>query len=57
MIGELVDKGLAYETSDGVYLQVDQVDGYGLLARQPLDSLRSGARVEGSDEKLSLIHI
>ena len=53
MIGELVDKGLGYETSDGVYLQVDQVEGYGLLARQPLDSLRSGARVEGNDEKRS----
>ncbi|MCU1484637.1 MAG: cysteinyl-tRNA synthetase [Actinomycetia bacterium] len=53
MVGELADKGLAYETSDGVYLQVDQVDGYGLLARQPLDSLRSGARVEANDEKRS----
>src|SRR3954464_3493522 len=53
MIGELVDKGLAYETSDGVYLQVDKVDGYGLLARQPLDSLRSGARVEANEEKRS----
>jgi cysteinyl-tRNA synthetase len=53
MIGELVDKGLGYETSDGVYLQVDQVEGYGLLARQPLESLRSGARVEGNDEKRS----
>jgi cysteinyl-tRNA synthetase len=53
MVGELVDKGLAYETSDGVYLQVDQVEGYGLLARQPLDSLRSGARVEANDEKRS----
>jgi cysteinyl-tRNA synthetase len=36
-----------------VYLQVEKVDGYGLLARQPLDSLRSGARVEANDEKRS----
>ena len=46
-------RGVAYETSDGVYLDVDQVDGYGLLARQSLDSLRAGARVEGNEEKRS----
>ena len=45
--------GSAYETSDGVYLDVSQVDGYGLLARQSLDSLRSGARVEENEEKRS----
>jgi cysteinyl-tRNA synthetase len=53
MVGELADRGVAYETSDGVYLQVEKVDGYGLLARQPLDSLRSGARVEANEEKRS----
>ena len=30
-----------------------QVDGYGLLARQSLDSLRAGARVEANEEKRS----
>ncbi len=44
---------MAYETSDGVYLNVEQVPGYGLLALQSLDSLKAGARVEGSDEKRS----
>jgi cysteinyl-tRNA synthetase len=53
LVRELVDKGLAYETSDGVYLEVEQVPGYGLLARQPLESLRAGARVEANDEKRS----
>jgi cysteinyl-tRNA synthetase len=53
LIGRLVDGGAAYETSDGVYFQADRVDDYGLLARQSLDSLRAGARVEGSDEKRS----
>ena len=53
VIGELVSRGVAYETSDGVYLSVDQVPGYGLLARQPLESLRSGARVEALEEKRS----
>ena len=44
---------MAYETGDGVYLDVDQVPGYGLLARQSLDSLRTGARVEADEEKRS----
>jgi cysteinyl-tRNA synthetase len=53
LVAELLAKGVAYETSDGVYLDVSQVDGYGLLARQSLDSLRSGARVEANEEKRS----
>jgi cysteinyl-tRNA synthetase len=53
LITDLVGKGVAYETSDGVYLDVSQVDGYGLLARQSLDSLRAGARVEENEEKRS----
>jgi cysteinyl-tRNA synthetase len=55
LIGRLVDRGAAYETSDGVYFLSETVDDYGLLARQPLDSLKAGARVEGSDEKRSPI--
>ena len=47
-IAELLRREVAYATSDGIYL-----DGYGLLAGQPLDSLRAGARVEGNDEKRS----
>jgi cysteinyl-tRNA synthetase len=53
LIGDLVDAGYAYATSDGVYMDVGRVDGYGLLARQSLDSLRSGARVEANEEKRS----
>src|SRR5262249_46142658 len=34
-IAGLVDSGVAYETSDGVYFAVDSVSDYGLLARQP----------------------
>ena len=39
LVADLVARGAAYETSDGVYLEVGKVDGYGLLAHQPLDSL------------------
>jgi cysteinyl-tRNA synthetase len=53
LIGRLVDQGVAYETTDGVYFQSERVEDYGLLARQPLDSLKAGARVEGYDEKRS----
>jgi cysteinyl-tRNA synthetase len=53
LIARLVDAGAAYETSDGVYFQSERVDDYGLLARQPLDSLKAGARVGGVDEKRS----
>jgi cysteinyl-tRNA synthetase len=48
LIGELLDAGAAYRTSDGVYLAVEEVPGYGLLARQSLDDLRSG----GGDREL-----
>jgi len=53
LVGQLVDAGLAYETSDGVYMQVEKVEGYGLLALQPLENLRAGARVDVEEEKRS----
>ena len=53
LVADLLERGVAYQTSDGVYLNVEQVPGYGLLALQSLDSLKAGARVEGSDEKRS----
>ena len=52
-IAELLRREVAYATSDGIYLDTSAVEGYGLLAGQPLDSLRAGARVEGNDEKRS----
>jgi cysteinyl-tRNA synthetase len=42
LIGDLLDAGKAYVTTDGVYLAVEEVPGYGLLARQSLDDLRQG---------------
>ena len=53
MVAEMVASGAAYETSDGIYLEVAKVDGYGLLARQNLAELRSGARVEIDEQKKS----
>ena len=53
LIADLVGRGVAYETATGVYLSVLDVPGYGLLARQPLDSLRAGARIGADEEKRS----
>jgi cysteinyl-tRNA synthetase len=53
LIAELERRGVAYETSDGVYLAVDQVPDYGVLAPGPVDALLAGARVEVIEEKRS----
>jgi cysteinyl-tRNA synthetase len=53
LVGDLMARGMAYETPDGVYLEVSKVDGYGLLAQQSLESLQAGARVEANEDKRS----
>jgi cysteinyl-tRNA synthetase len=53
LIRRLFDAGFAYTAPDGVYFAAEAVDGYGLLARQSLDSLRAGARVEAVEGKRS----
>ncbi len=55
LVERLVAAGSAYETSDGVYFSPGVVDDYGLLARQSIDSLQAGARVEANEEKRSPI--
>ncbi len=52
-IAALLEAGVAYVTDDGVYLDTSTVPDYGLLAGQPLDSLRSGARIEEDAAKRS----
>jgi cysteinyl-tRNA synthetase len=42
LVEELIDRGRAYVTSDGVYLSVETVEGYGLLAHQSLEDMRAG---------------
>jgi len=43
LIAGLLDKGVAYRGGNGVYFSAEAVPGYGLLARQSLESLRAGA--------------
>ena len=42
MIGQLVEIGRAYPTDDGVYLSVETVEDYGLLAHQSLGEMLAG---------------
>ncbi len=54
LIGTLVDRGSAYLTSDGVYLAVESVEGYGLLAHQSLEDMLVGGgrrQIVGESEK------
>ena len=54
MIGELIDSDHAYPTEDGVYMAVESIADYGLLAQQSLDDMRSGGgerEVFGADHK------
>ncbi len=41
-IADLVERGRAYPTDDGVYFSVASLEGYGLLARQSLESMKVG---------------
>ena len=53
LVGSFLESGVGYRTSDGIYFDVSYVADYGLLAGQPLESLRAGARVESNEEKRS----
>lgn len=51
MIQTLVEKGYAYETSDGVYFEVAHFPRYGELGGIDLEGQKAGARVETNSEK------
>jgi cysteinyl-tRNA synthetase len=54
LIGELVERGKAYVTDDGVYFAVQTVEDYGLLTHQSLDQMMAGGgdrEVYGADNK------
>jgi cysteinyl-tRNA synthetase len=50
LIRLLLERGHAYVGGDGVYFSAGSVEGYGLLARQSIESLQAGARVEAAEE-------
>jgi len=51
LIETLVEKGFAYETSDGLYFDISQFPTYGRLGKINLEKLKSGARIEVNKEK------
>jgi cysteinyl-tRNA synthetase len=51
MVLELVDKGHAYETSDGIYFDISTFPSYGRLSCINLEDLKAGARVKVNLEK------
>ena len=51
MIRELVDRGHAYATGDGIYYRVSTFPNYGKLANRNVDELESGARIEVDEQK------
>ena len=55
LIADLIARDVAYVSDDGVYFTPAAVSDYGLLARQSIESLQAGARVEVADHKHSPI--
>jgi cysteinyl-tRNA synthetase len=51
LIEKLIARGVAYVSEGDVYFAVQQFPQYGQLSQQPLDELKSGARVEVGDKK------
>ena len=51
LIKTLVEKGYAYETTDGVYFDISKFPTYGVLGNIDLNKLKDGARVEVNSEK------
>ncbi|HHX49380.1 MAG TPA: cysteine--tRNA ligase [Clostridiales bacterium] len=49
----LLDKGYAYETSDGIYFDVSKFEKYGNLSGKKLDEQVAGARIAVDTEKRS----
>ncbi|MFI3163613.1 MAG: cysteine--tRNA ligase [Bacillota bacterium] len=47
----LQEKGIAYETSDGIYYDIEKFPGYGTLSNINLEEQIAGARVEVNTEK------
>lgn len=47
----LIEKGYAYETSDGIYYDITKLPDYGRLSRINLEEQMAGARVEVNEEK------
>ena len=50
-IEELIKKGVAYTTKNGVYFEVSRFPDYGKLSKKKIDELQSGSRIEIDESK------
>ena len=51
IVKDLINKGFAYEVNGDVYFRVKKFSNYGMLSKQPIDKLESGARIEVGEQK------
>ena len=51
LIKDLIDKGYAYVSENGVYFSVGKFKEYGKLSKKKIDDLLSGARIEVDETK------
>jgi cysteinyl-tRNA synthetase len=51
MIGELVDRDMAYQVDGDVYFAVDRFSDYGILSKRSQEDMQAGARVEVNEKK------
>ncbi len=51
IIGELVDKGMAYQAGNDVYYIVDSFPEYGKLSGRNLEEMKAGARIAVNEQK------
>jgi len=51
IIGELIDKGMAYQSGNDVYYIVDSFPEYGKLSRRNIEDMKAGARISINDKK------
>lgn len=51
LVQKLIDKGVTYETSDGIYFDTTKIDDYGKLANLQNQELKEGTRVDMGEKK------
>ncbi len=51
LVQTLIDKGVTYETTDGIYFDTTKIDDYGKLANLDKQQLKAGSRVSMGDKK------
>lgn len=51
IIGELIDKGMAYQAGNDVYYVVDSFPEYGKLSKRNIEEMKAGSRISINEQK------